>query len=274
MARCPFATWMPLSGPVGSFAGGPFRIVHHTTEGGSASGAFQAFKANRSDPHFTVDQHAVYQHIDTSLAARALRNTPGGVETNRLSALQIEVVGTAALPKPRATLENVARLCRWLERTHAIPSAWPAGLPKPAKNGRDPGGHIRNASVWATKGGHYGHSQVPENSHWDPGYTPEEASFVLRFDPDNPAALVDPEIEQLRESFPEDVRIETEDIAIPDHSDVGEPELTDEVAPDDFGVERLGPKSMYAAPEMAVLIGGLFFVATYLLVRSIAASAE
>lgn len=274
MARCPFATWMPISGPVGSYVGGPFRIVHHTTEGGSASGAFAAFKAHRSDPHFTVDQHTVFQHIDTSVSARALRNVSGGVQTNRLSAIQIEVVGTAAKPKPRATLENVARLCRWIERTHGVPSAWPAGLPKPAKNGRDPGGHNRSAAIWASKGGHYGHSQVPENSHWDPGYNPDEAAFVLRFDPDNPAGLVDPKIEEMRQSFPEDVRIDTEDIAIPDHSDVGELEEDEALPPDDFGASRLGPKSIYAAPEMAVLIGGLFFVATYLLVRSIAASDE
>jgi len=274
MARCPFATWMPLSGPVGSFVGGPYRIVHHTTEGGSASGAFQAFRAHRSDPHFTVDDHAVYQHIDTSLAARALRNLDGGVQTNRYSALQIELVGLAGQAKSRRSLENVARLCRWLERTHAIPKTWPNGLPKPAKNGRDPGGHNRNAANWNAKGGHYGHSQVPENIHWDPGYTADEAAFVLRFDPDNPAALVDPEIEQLRAAFPEKVDFDVEEVAIPDHADVGEPAADPDMPEEPAAIERLGPRSMYAAPEMAVLIGGLFFVGTYLLVRSIAASQE
>lgn len=273
MARCPFATWKPISGPVGNYVGGPFRIVHHTTEGGSAAGAFSAFKAHRSDPHFTVDDNTIFQHIDTGLAARALRNLSGGVETNRLSAIQIEVVGTATRTKSRKTLEQVARLCRWLERTHNIPRAWPSGVPKPARNGKDPGGHNRSAANWSTKGGHYGHSQVPENSHWDPGYTAEESTFMLLFDPDNPAALVDPKVQELRESFPEEVTIEAEDIAIPDHADVGELEV-EEIEPEEIPIGPEGRKSIYGSPEMAVLIGGLFFAGTFLLMRSLSRAPE
>src|SRR5262245_5582635 len=179
MPRCPFAEWMPISGPSGSYTGGPYKIVHHTTEGSSAQGAFAAFRTNRSDPHFTVDSTKIYQHIETDKAARALRNPPGGVETNRDSAIQIEVVGFAQRPKVLATLKNVQRLCNWLEATHGIPKVWPNGLPKPAVNGRDPGGHNRNAANWDQKGGHYGHSQVPENTHWDPGYTATESAFVI-----------------------------------------------------------------------------------------------
>lgn len=78
-----------------------------------------------------------------------------------------------------ATLKNVQKLCNWLETEHGVPKVWPNGLPKPAVNGRDPGGHNRNAANWDNKGGHYGHSQVPENTHWDPGYTATEAAFVI-----------------------------------------------------------------------------------------------
>ena len=269
MARCPFAVWTPISGPVGSHVAGPYRIVHHTTEGSTAAGAFAAFKKNRSDPHFTVDQHKIYQHIDTAQAARALRNAQGGVQTNRLSAIQIEVVGTAARPKPRQTLENVSRLCRWLERTHGIPCAWPAGLPKTVVNGKDPGGHNRDPRIWAAKGGHYGHSQVPENSHWDPGYSADECAFVMRFDPDNPGALVDPELQAMRESFPEEVAITTEDIAIPDHADVGEPEYEEEgVSPPTWWSERL-PEQWPSAPVTTALLAGAVFVSTYLIVRAV-----
>ncbi|SCB55767.1 N-acetylmuramoyl-L-alanine amidase [Bradyrhizobium shewense] len=179
MARCPFAVWMEISGSSGSYTSGPFKIVHHTTEGSSAEGAFGAFRANRSDPHFTVDSSKIYQHIDTGRAARALRNAAGGVQTNRDSAIQIEVVGFAHRPKVMATLKNVQKLCNWLEAEHGIPKVWPNGLPKPAVNGHDPGGHNRNAANWDNKGGHYGHSQVPENTHWDPGYTATEAAFVI-----------------------------------------------------------------------------------------------
>jgi hypothetical protein len=269
MARCPFAKWSPISGPVGSFVGGPFRIVHHTTEGSSAAGAIAAFRAHRSDPHFTVDQTTIYQHIDTGLSARALRNLTGGVETNRLSAIQIEVVGTAGRPKARPTLENVARLCRWLEKTHNIPSDWPSGPPKPAVNGQDPGGHNRSAQNWVSRGGHYGHCHVPENIHWDPAYTAEEAMFVMRFDPDNAGALQDPEIEALRESLPEEVPIEFEDIAIPDHADVGEEEGEDQPPRAEDRRGRLPSFGSYATPEMAVLIAGLFFAGSFLLVRSL-----
>jgi hypothetical protein len=170
---------MPISGSSGSYLGGPFKIVHHTTEGGTAQGAFDAFRAHRSDPHFTVDATTIYQHIDTGVAARALRNPAGGVETNRDSAVQIEVVGFAHRPKTRATLENVRRLCRWIESTHNVPKVWPNGPPKPAVNGADPGGHNRNAANWDAKGGHYGHSNVPENTHWDPAYTGDEAAFLF-----------------------------------------------------------------------------------------------
>ena len=219
MPRCPFAQWMPISGSCGSFVGGPARIIHHTTEGSSAQAAFQAFRAHRSDPHFTVDDHAIYQHIDTSLAARALRNLEGGVQTNRYSAIQIEVVGFAGRAKSGPTLQNVATLCRWIEQAHGIPQAWPAGFPRPAINGQDPGGHNRNPAIWNSQGGHYGHSQVPENIHWDPAYTQQEATFVLAYNP-NMAGFADPAMEELRESFPEKADLSEDENAISDHADV------------------------------------------------------
>ena len=179
MSRCPFAVWNPISGSSGSNLGGPFKIVHHTTEGSSAAGAFSAFRSNRSDPHFTVDGTAIYQHIDTGSAARALRNAAGGVQTNRDSAVQIEIVGFAHRPKTRATLENVRRLCRWIEAEHNVPKVWPNGPPKPARDGNDPGGHNRDAATWNTTSGHYGHSNVPENTHWDPAYLATEVAFLM-----------------------------------------------------------------------------------------------
>ncbi|WP_445250007.1 peptidoglycan recognition protein family protein [Microcoleus sp. OTE_8_concoct_300] len=177
MARCPFATWKPITGGVGSYLGGPFKIVHHTTEGSTASGAMGAYKSNRSDPHFTVDSTTIFQHIDTEFSARSLFNADGGVQTNRDSAIQIEVVGFAGKPKNKETLKNVARLCRWIEETHKVPKVWPNGFPKTGST--DPGGHNRNATNWDTKGGHYGHSHVPENDHWDPGYTKADLEIIM-----------------------------------------------------------------------------------------------
>jgi hypothetical protein len=177
MARCPFSTWKPITGGVGAYLGGPFKIVHHTTEGSTALGAMSAYRANKSDPHFTVDATTIYQHIDTGVAARSLKNTSGGVQTNKDSAVQIEVVGFAGKPKELKTLKNVERLCRWIETAHGIPKVWPNGFPKTGST--DPGGHNRNPTNWDTKGGHYGHSHVPENDHWDPGYTKAELEIIM-----------------------------------------------------------------------------------------------
>ncbi|MCK5747609.1 MAG: N-acetylmuramoyl-L-alanine amidase [Oricola sp.] len=179
MAVCPFAIQMAITGTVGPYKGGPYKIVHHTTEGTTAAGAFATYREKRSDPHFTVDASNIWQHIDTGVAARSLRNDAPPPETNRDSAVQIEVVGFAHLPKGEPTLRNVARLCRWIEATHRIPRTWPSGHPLPAKNGVDPGGHNRDARSWDENGGHFGHCHVPENTHWDPGYTAAEVEFIM-----------------------------------------------------------------------------------------------
>lgn len=191
MARCPFATWHPLSGGVGRMNHDPAKIVHHTTEGSTAEGALSALGAKHADSHFVVGkskagQQVIIQLIDTAEAARALRNAPGGVETNKDNAIQIEVVGFAGRAKDHATLLNVAKLCRWIEATHGVAKVWPSGFPKPAINGNDPGGHNRNADNWTHKSGHYGHCHVPENTHWDPAYTADEVALVMA----DPPALV------------------------------------------------------------------------------------
>ena len=180
MAKCPFAVWKPFAGSPGNYAGGhPFKIVHHTTEGSSADGAFLEYRNTRNIPHFTVDDMTIYQHIETGQAASALKHPDGTTETNRSSAVQIELVGFAGRPKSQESLQNIALLCRWIEATHGVPSVWPNGPPRPAINGQDPGGHNRNQQNWDNKGGHYGHSQVPNNVHWDPAYTETEVSDVM-----------------------------------------------------------------------------------------------
>jgi hypothetical protein len=179
MAKCPFAQWMPLPWNAGRYVAGPFKIVHHTTEGSTAAGAFAAYRQRHDIPHFTVDDQTIYQHLDTEVAATALAHPHGTVETNKHSAVQFELVGFAGKPKKRASLQNVGRLCRWIESTHGVPAVWPNGFPNPPKNGKDPGHHNRNEANWTTKGGHYGHCHVPVNTHWDPAYTADEVEFVM-----------------------------------------------------------------------------------------------
>lgn len=223
MALCPFATQRPISGSSGSYTGGPFKIVHHTTEGSTAQGAFASFAAKRADPHFTVDHATVFQHIDTGVAARALRNAPGGVQTNRDSAVQIEVVGFAGSNKKPQTLRNVARLCRWIERTHQVPRIWPSGPPKPPHNGGDPGGHNRDIGNWDTKAGHYGHCHVPENTHWDPAYSKIEVDYLLAAEFDDAGHLINPDHPAVLALAGRPVSLDaTPPQVITDHDDVGE----------------------------------------------------
>ena len=59
IVHCPFVMQYPNSGSPGSYTGGPFKNVHHTTEGGSAQGAFDSFALHLPDPHFTVDNTAI-----------------------------------------------------------------------------------------------------------------------------------------------------------------------------------------------------------------------
>ncbi len=179
MPLCPFASWDPINGPINSYTGEPFRIVHHVTDGNSYAGARSTYSVRKNEPHFTIDGEDIYQHIDTGKAARSLRNPEGGVETNRASAIQFELVGFTYESKNRAGLVSAARLCRWIEQTHSIPPAWPNGEPLPPRNGKDPGGHNRDETMWVQASGHYGHCHVPENDHWDPAYTHEELRIVM-----------------------------------------------------------------------------------------------
>jgi hypothetical protein len=179
MARYPLAIWTPLPG-IGSYSEGPFKVIHHTTQGSTAAGAIATYRQTGNYPHFTVEEDVVYQHVDTNVAVTALEHPHGTVETNRSHAIQIELVGFAERSKSRTSLATMAALCRWLEDQHNIPPVWPNGLPYPPVNGHEP--HVpfnRNEANWRNKGGHYGHCHVPNNHHWDPGYTADEVALVM-----------------------------------------------------------------------------------------------
>jgi lysozyme family protein len=179
MARYPLAIWTPLPG-IGAYTEGPFKIVHHTTQGSTAAGAIATYRQTDNYPHFTVEDDVVYQHVDTTLAVTALKHSPGTVETNRSHAIQIELVGFAERPKSDKSLRTMATLCRWLEAQHGIPPVWPNGYPYPPVNGHEPNVPFNRSAVnWRNEGGHYGHCHVPNNVHWDPGYTTDEVAVVM-----------------------------------------------------------------------------------------------
>jgi hypothetical protein len=178
VARYPLAIWSALPG-IGPYSEGPFKIVHHTTQGSTAAGAITTYHQTGNYPHFTVAEDVVYQHVDTNVAVTALEHNPGTVETNRSHAIQIELVGFAERTKSRKSLQTMATLCRWLEQQHGIPQVWPSGFPYPPVNGREPNVPFnRSEANWRNEGGHYGHCHVPNNHHWDPGYTADEVALV------------------------------------------------------------------------------------------------
>lgn len=195
--RCHIADWDPISGSPGRFTGGPLKVVWHKTQGGSLAGARGAYRANRSDPHFTVHEHGIAQHIDTDYAARALRNASGGVQTNFDGPIQVEVVGWSGTTMPNATAANVRRLRAWLRDERGVPEGWPMGRPpQTAQDGYGLNTGHRDSNTWDSVGGHYGHSQVPENTHWDPAWTDEEWALITEEDED--VALTPDELDLLQ----------------------------------------------------------------------------
>lgn len=160
----------------GSMIGGPPRFVWHTYEaspsGLSAVGGAHSLIGAGNEVHFVLHPLTgdLVQILPAHRAARGLVNTAGGVQTNRMGSvcLQVEVIAFAANPWTSYCTplgwEAVGRLVAFA-REHGIPDIWPAG-PPPAY---PPGNGNRSASIWESRSGHYGHSQVPENTHGDPG---------------------------------------------------------------------------------------------------------
>lgn len=169
MAWYPNADRSVKGNSAGSYTGGPFKHVLHTTEGSSASGAIGAFKSNNSWPHFLIDSAGkVWQFLDTAVSARTLRNAPGGAQTNRDSAVQSEVVGFAGKPNehPAAQIDSLRALMRWIEANTGVKPKGP-GRPFATSYGQN---QLRFTSQeWDAFDGHCGHCHVPENDHWDPG---------------------------------------------------------------------------------------------------------
>ncbi|MEU3665737.1 hypothetical protein [Streptomyces virginiae] len=151
----------------------PPRVVWHTTESGAGDSSFKnvgAFLSSAaSEPHIlydpTTDRLGQYGPLNQS--ARALRNA-GSVRTNRTGrvCIQIEVLARAGTPftgywKPGRNFRALLRAIRSWD----TPDDWPAGRLAQSYSDDSP----RSLTIWQTRGGHYGHSNVPGNDHWDPG---------------------------------------------------------------------------------------------------------
>jgi hypothetical protein len=144
--------------------------VMHTTEG-HWNGSLNVF-TDSNTPTFALGWHTITdnntkdegpfhlaQFMPIGEMAMTLVNDPGGTETNREALVQIEVVGWSKHDPwlfDEKTTNVLASLIDRLEEVCGIPL-------QRAGNG------TRSVVRWDGKAGWFGHGEVPENGHWDPG---------------------------------------------------------------------------------------------------------
>ena len=167
----------------GSWTRQPAIICLHSTEGTG----WTNYGDGASAPHFTIEPKTgeIHQHISLSVAARALKNPSGGVETNRAGVIQIEMIGTCD-PKhrgdskwnylPDMTQATADRIRKLLDMIHDALPAIPLTTSVKFEPYPDPGygsGYPRlSSSAWKSYKGILGHQHVSENDHGDPGHIP------------------------------------------------------------------------------------------------------
>ena len=155
--------------------GNPPRFTWHTTESPAGASYFYSVAAYLirvgAEPQVIYDPASdlLGQFGPLTQSGRALRND-GTRRTNREGKvnIQVEVLGRAASPWTKgfdpAKKPNYRKLIA-AGRAHGVPDLWPAGKPVASASSA----MKRDRTIWQTKGGHFGHCQVPGNDHWDPG---------------------------------------------------------------------------------------------------------
>lgn len=127
-------------------------------------------------PHILWDPfHGAFaQFYPADSRSKSVVDLTGGTRTNRAGkvVLQIEALffpycrlnGKVYANLTDTPCKGWQQLQDWVH-SWGVPSTWPMGRPT------DFVSH-RSESVWETQGGWYGHQQVPENTHQDPGSWP------------------------------------------------------------------------------------------------------
>lgn len=153
----------------------PPRTVWHTTESPAGGGYFTSIAAYLirvgSEPQviYCPVTDRLGQFGPLTQSGRALAND-GPYRTNRTGkvCVQVEVLGYAKSPWTKgfdpATKPNYLRLIAAM-RAHGIPDVWPVGNPPATAAAATK----RPKAIWENQGGHYGHSQIRGQRHWDPG---------------------------------------------------------------------------------------------------------
>lgn len=177
-SRYPKATWLGNGQSGGSYTSGPWKVVLHTTETSGLPG----YENGAYAPHLTYSPltRAFYQHTSFLTAARALKNEAGGVQTNRDSALQLEIICYSnkyiadtynRLWVGDLSDENLADIREFLEWAHewfGVKLEWPGKRALSYSEANAPGFRMSGAE-WDSFNGVCAHQHLPENVHWDTG---------------------------------------------------------------------------------------------------------
>jgi hypothetical protein len=163
----------PATGPVTLSA--PRAGVLHTTEGPFES-AYAEFTTHYA-PHFLVGRDKtgkirIAQFVSLGKWASALENHAGGTETNKIAVAQIEVAAnskTTPWQLDSGVLDALASLLAVLHTECGIPLSRPFPDAMPPPPWAVESFSRRHANKWGKIAGWYGHIEIPENSHWDPG---------------------------------------------------------------------------------------------------------
>ena len=186
--------WMPGATrcDIGNHAptdGGPAKAIAHITWDRNATAAkpqalvpyenlsayFRAGGAGVA-PHILWDPFTgrFTQFMPANSRSLSLADSAGGTRTNRAGSvvIQIEALffpyckvdGRVYVRLADTPCKGWAELNAWV-RGWGVPDTWPMGRPT------DFTSH-RSESTWESKAGWYGHQQVPENDHQDPGSWP------------------------------------------------------------------------------------------------------
>jgi len=148
----------------------PAQGVAHTIEGSLPSGL--AVFRHHFSPTFSVGPGRIIQHIPLGFMAAALEHKTFP-PTNGWARVQIEVAGHSS-QKPwlpdKSTLRSLAHLLAALTFAPAnIPLHRPFADAMPPGMWAFEGFSRRHAGHWGKTPGWYGHVEIPQNSHWDPG---------------------------------------------------------------------------------------------------------
>jgi hypothetical protein len=164
-------------------------VVWHSTETANRPGYANGSEAPNltAVPDFTHRKLVWHQHFDIDRSSRALENLTGGVETNTLNVVQVEIVGTCDptthgkwgstkhlyMPElPDWVVQDLADFSRWVHDNHGVPlTSGVVFKPYPSSYGA-PNGVRMPFTTWNSFRGHCGHQHVPENLHGDPGAFP------------------------------------------------------------------------------------------------------